>query len=132
MKYEFLEHTADAKFRAYGRDLEEQFANAALAMYSIFVDTENVDADIEKEVEVEGSDEKSLLYNWLEELLYLIDAEEFMLNSVKEIKIEKFKLTATLVGSKFKEKYELLGGVKAATYNEMEITPEYVQVVVDV
>ena len=32
MKYKFLEHTADVKFRAYGNGLEEAFSNAALAL----------------------------------------------------------------------------------------------------
>lgn len=134
-KFEFLEHTADAKFRAFGSCLEEQFKNAALAMFSIITDTKKIKPEIEKTIEVEGSDQKALLYNWLEEILYLMDAEQFMLNDIKKLKIEKkdkFKLTAQIVGSKFKEEYELSGGIKAVTYNEMEITPKYVQVVVDI
>jgi len=134
-RFEFLKHTADVKFRAYGKDLEEQFANAARAMFSIITETEKIKAEFEKTITVEGADEKSLLYNWLEEFLYLMDAEEFMLHDVKKVKIEKkekLKLTAQVVGSKFKEEYKILGGIKAATYNEMEITPKYVQVVVDV
>ena len=31
-KFEFLEHTADAKFRAYGTDMDAAFSNAALAL----------------------------------------------------------------------------------------------------
>ncbi len=134
-KFEFLKHTADVKFRAYGKNLEEQFANAALAMFSIITETEKVKPEFEKTITVNGPDEKALLYNWLEELLYLMDAEEFMLHDVKKVKIEKkekLKLTAQVVGSKFKKEYEILSGIKAATYNEMELTPTYVQVVVDV
>mgnify|MGYP006451174011 FL=1 len=36
--YEFLEHTADEKFRAYGKTLEEAFINAALATAKIMTD----------------------------------------------------------------------------------------------
>ena len=134
-RFEFLKHTADVKFRAYGKDLEEQFANAARAMFSIITETEKIKPEFEKTITVEGADEKSLLYNWLEELLYLLDAEQFFLCDIKKLAIakkDKFKLTAQVVGSKFKEEYEISGGIKAATYNEMEITPKYVQVVVDV
>ena len=88
-KFEFLQHTADAMFRAYGDSIEEKFSNAALAMFSIMIDTETVDAKTEKQVEAEGDDLKSLLYRWLEELLFLLDTEFFILNSVKHLKIEK-------------------------------------------
>ena len=37
-KYEYLEHTADTKFRAYGETMEETFTNAALAMMNVMVD----------------------------------------------------------------------------------------------
>ncbi len=36
-KYEFLEHTADVTFKAYGRDLNELFENAAEALESTMV-----------------------------------------------------------------------------------------------
>ena len=70
MKYEFLEHVADAKFRAYGKTIEEQFSNAALAMTSIMAD--DVKGNIKRDFSVKGSDRENLLYNFLEELLFHI------------------------------------------------------------
>ncbi|MBS7635588.1 archease [Candidatus Bathyarchaeota archaeon] len=67
--FEFLEHMADAYIAAYGRDLNEAFENAALAMFETMTSSSDVKHVIEEEVEVEGEDEQSLLYNWLEELL---------------------------------------------------------------
>lgn len=138
-KYEFLEHTADAKFRAYGKTLEEAFGNAALAMYSIMVDTEKVKPKIKKEIKVDGTDEKSLLYNFLEEFLFILDVENFLLNKIKKIKItkkkQKYYIKAEAYGDKA-ENYETHGDVKAVTYNEMEIKKEkkrcVVQVVLDI
>ena len=135
VKYESLSHTADAKFRAYGKTREEQFSNAALAMFAIMIDSEKVEAKVERTVSVEGDDEKALLYNWLEELLVLLDSEFFMLREVKDLRItknEKFKLEATVVGDAEEGKYVVSGGVKAPTYAEMTITDEFVQVVVDI
>jgi SHS2 domain-containing protein len=37
--YEYLEHTADVRFRAYGKSLEQAFENAALAMLNVMVET---------------------------------------------------------------------------------------------
>jgi len=134
--YKFLEHTADAKFQAYGKTIEEAFSNAALAMFSIMTDTEKVEGKVEKKINVKGADLKSLLYSFLEELLFLMDSEAFILNKIKTIKIKKnkkFALSAIASGDKISDEYELHGGVKAVTYNEMEIDEEkaMVQVVVD-
>lgn len=132
VKYKFLEHTADAKFQAYGKTLEEAFENAAFAMFSIMVDTKKIKPRLRKQIKISGKDEKSLLYNFLEELLFLLDSENFLLKEVKKIKIIKNKLSAEIIGDGA-ENYEIYGDVKAVTYNSMEISekPCFVQVVVD-
>ncbi len=134
MKYEFLEHTADAKFRAYGKSLEEAFANAAEAMFSIMANPKEVEAKIRKKIEAEGDDRKSLLYDFLEKLIVMLD-EGFILNKIADIKINGNKLKAEAVGDKISERYDVHGEVKAVTYNDMEIKEEkgkaMVQVVVD-
>jgi SHS2 domain-containing protein len=135
MKFEFLEHTADAKFRAYGKTLEEAFGNAAEAMFTVMLDISAVKPVVEKKITVSGTDEKSMLYNFLEELLFLLDSQHFFLHSVKSVKISGREVHATVVGDTETE-YETHGDVKAITYNEMEITKEKdkvtVQAVVDV
>ncbi|MFO8015982.1 MAG: archease [Candidatus Woesearchaeota archaeon] len=139
-RYEFLEHTADAKFRSYGDTLEGAFANAALAMSAVMFEPEKVKPATERSVEAEGNDEQSLLYNWLEELLILLDTEGFLLNRVKSIRINKemgvFRLNAEIEGDLVEQGYETHGDVKAITYNEMEIKKEnnkyVVQAVVDI
>ena len=135
--YEFLEHTGDAKFRAYGNTLEERFINAALAMSSIIVDFNEIKPDIQKNIDIEGNDIKQLLYNWLQEILFLLDADGFFLNKVDEIEIIKekerlYRLKAVIAGDTLKEDYLVYGSVKAATYAEMEIRNDFIQVVVDI
>ncbi|MBD3303608.1 archease [Candidatus Woesearchaeota archaeon] len=133
-KFDILEHTADGKFRAYGKDIEEQFGNALLAMFSFMFKIEDVDSKIKKKVKTTGSDEKALLYNWLEEFLVLLDTDAFIPSRIENIKINKtkdgFKIQGSVLGDSA-EKYEHVGSVKAVTYAEMEVTEEYVQVVVD-
>jgi len=133
VKYKFLEHTADAKFQAYGKTLEEAFENAAFAMFSIMVDTKKIKPRLRKQIKISGKDEKSLLYNFLEELLFLLDAKQFLLNKIENLKINN-NLTATLVGDNA-ENYKIEGDVKAVTYNDMLVEKQknkyMVQVVVD-
>lgn len=136
MKYKFFDHTADSKFRAYGKTLEEQFANAAEAMTSIMFKVNELKDDKKHAIYVKAKDEKQLLYLFLEEILFLMDTKKFICKSVDKIKIKKvksgFELKATVDGCSWKESFEQKSEVKAATYAEMEITKEYVQVVVDI
>lgn len=131
MKYKYLEHTADIKFQAFGKTLGESFSNAAYAMINI-ISEDKIKNKITKKIKVKGIDKKSLLYAFLEELLFLLNTEDFILSKVKEIKINK-ELTATLTGDNTKN-YKLNTDVKAVTYNEMFIKekPYIVQVVLDI
>ncbi len=138
-RYEFIAHTADAKFRAFGRTLEEAFSNAALATASLMWDWKKVEKEAKREIKVEGKDLKQLLCSFLEEIIYLMDSEMFLLGSADKVKIKKkgnqFNLEALFKGDKCSDKYKIFGEVKAITYNEMEIKedrPVTLQVVVDV
>jgi SHS2 domain-containing protein len=136
-KYKFLEHTADAKFQAYGKNMEEAFTNAAMAMMSIMTDTSKIAKKTEKTVAVDAHDLTSLLVKFLSEFLYLLDAENFLLGSVAELKITKnrsgYKLTAAAFGDDA-AKYATKGDIKAVTYNDIKVQekPAMVQVVVDI
>ncbi|MHA1712189.1 MAG: archease [Candidatus Freyarchaeota archaeon] len=124
--FRFLEHTADAKIEAKGGSLEEAFEEAAKALYELMTDTSRVNPEVERRIEVEGEDLESLLYNWLEEFIYLTDSEGliFSVVNVEEIRREngRYRLAATARGERFNpEKHVSKTDVKAATYHEMEI-----------
>jgi SHS2 domain-containing protein len=125
-KFEFLEHTADSYIAAYGKDLNEAFENAALAMFEVMTDVNDVKPRIEDHVEVHASDEYALLYNWLEALLVKFDTSDLLLSRFKVEEItrdtEGFTLAARVWGEKFDPKRHLQKvGVKAVTYHRMEI-----------
>ena len=42
MKFKYLEHTADCKFQAFGKTLEEAFTNSALAMSNVMHPPEKI------------------------------------------------------------------------------------------
>ncbi len=125
-KFKYLEHTADAKFEAYGNNLEEAFSNAALATFNIITKTEIIKPEIEKEIKVNAKRDTSLLYDFIEELLFLLDTEGFILSDVKDLKIIKvddgFDLKATITGDNYKNyPDEVHGNIKSITYNDMSI-----------
>lgn len=135
VKFKFLEHRADVYVVAYGSTLEEAFENAALATFEVMTKTLNVSSTVEEAVEVEGYDEKSLLYNWIETLLVRFELTErlysqFKVESIKKMG-EMFNLKAKISGERFnQEKHLQKVGVKAVTYHRMEILREEDEVVV--
>ncbi len=81
--YEYLEHTADVKFRAHGASPEEMFENAALAMLNAMVETSSVRERETWKMDLAAEDLEQLLYNWLSELLYLSEVESVVFSSFR-------------------------------------------------
>jgi SHS2 domain-containing protein len=125
-RYEYLEHTADIKFIAYGKTPEEVFENAALAMFNVIIDTEKVFEKTEREISLKSPDLESLLVDWLSEILYLFEVEEtvfrkFTVESIKEENGE-YSISARASGEKYyPESHPFETEIKAVTYNQLEI-----------
>ncbi len=129
-KYEYLEHTADARFRAYGTGLEETFENAAVAMFNIMLDPENVKCEKQCPVELVANDPEELLVEWLSELLFLFEVEYLAFSgfNVKKISIEadQCSLSAQACGEILDlKRHTVRTEIKAVTYNDLrlEISP---------
>ena len=125
--YEYLSHTSEAKFAAYGKTLEEAFIHAALALENIMVDTSHVQPKLTKKLHLKTSRLEALLYDFLQEFLILFDSEQFVLHEIQKLTITKeknsFSLDAVIAGDRAQH-YEIISGVKSATYNEMEISQQ--------
>jgi len=122
-KYEFFDHTADIGIKAYGRDLNEAFENAALAVFEVMTDTSKIEPKESREIEVDGMDLENLLYRWIESLLVYYDSELLLFGKFKvKIDLENLRLNAIAWGEKFNpDKHERRTVVKAMTYHEMSI-----------
>ena len=125
-RFEFLEHTADLYIAAYGQSLEEAFENAAAAIFEGMTELDKIKPQIEDKVEVEGHDTQALLYNWLEALLLKFETENKLYSRFKIARIETtsagLKLLAQIKGEPFdRDRHLSKVGVKAVTYNQMEI-----------
>ena len=118
LKFEFLEHTADIKIRVYGKTLDEIFENAALAVSQYLSPDKKIEAKKVRIINVQGIDSQSLLSNFLDELIYLLDAERFAVAKAK-IVLRGNNLKAELSGDSA-SKYAIKE-IKAATYAEMYI-----------
>jgi SHS2 domain-containing protein len=135
MKFKFLPHTADIKFRAYGKNINELFENSAEAMVKAMYPGK-IKQNKKISIKAKGKDIEALLYNFLEELLIKLDSDNFFMSkSMVKINKNKTALTADLFGDNAGN-YSIGLDVKAVTYNSMfvkKINNKWVaQVVVDV
>ena len=117
-KFEFFDVTADIGFYAYGNNLNEAFENAGLALFNIISKTEYIEP-------ITSEDKVSLLYDFLEELLFLHEIE-FMLFSQFKVTINKtddgYHLNATIEGEGINwDKHYRGDEVKAITFHKMNI-----------
>lgn len=124
--FEFLEHTADAYIAAHGKNIEEAFENAAVAMFEVMTNTEKISPKQKHFVEVEAEDEYALLYSWLEALLVKFEIQGMLFSKFKILNFEattrRFKIKAAIWGELFNpKKHQQKVGVKAITYHRMEI-----------
>ena len=124
-KFEYFDVTADIGFYAFGKNLNEAFKNAGLAIFNIISNTDNIDPQKSIEFEITSEDEVSLLYDYLEELLFYHEVE-FMLFSEFIIEIEKtdddYHLKAIIKGEDINwDKHERDCEIKAITFHQMEV-----------
>jgi len=122
MTFKFLEHTADLKIRVEEKSLDMAFISSALALKEAIVEKTKIKPLLKKKIKVSGSDLSSLLYNFIEEFLFLLDAKSFLLSEIDSFKLDrkKFKIIAQISGDSAKN-YKFSNDVKAITYNEMKI-----------
>ena len=119
-KFEFLEHTADIKFKAFGKTISALFENCALAFSNYISRGEKIKRTITKKINIfSEKDKESLLYNFLENLITLLDTDNFIVSKAK-IKIKNNNLQAILKGHSA-GRYIGLDHVKAVTYAEMYV-----------
>ena len=134
-KFKFIEHTADTGLIAGGSTLAEAFANAACGMFSIITERKRV-RDVETRIlELHEAGYESLLFEWLNSLLYLFDVETLLFRRFDITDFTRQGLKAVCYGEKYDpSRHHLKTGVKSATYHMLKVDEEkkQVQVIFDV
>ena len=128
MPYKFLEDIAiaDVAFEASGKTLEKLLESAGLAVTNTMVkDLKSVKHVVQKKFKVEGDSAEKLLFNFLQELIFLKDAELLLFNKFEFEMIPKkngFQLLVRAHGEKLDmKKHELLVDVKAVSMHSFKV-----------
>ena len=136
-KIKYIEHPSDVGFEVYGDTLEELYANAAIAMYSLMTDIDEIEADVERAIELKAEDFQSLMFDWLDELIFLFDSESLVMKKFDiAVNETNFSICGNCKGGKYDPSTHVSGIIiKAVTYNMMQIKKNEVwkaRVVLDV
>lgn len=121
MNYRILDHTADIMFECYGKNLNELFENSAIACTDVMVERKSVGKKIRKEIQLQNDKIDDLLFAFLEEIIYLKDAELLLFKDFK-VSVRDGKLKAVCFGEEIdRKRHALKLDVKAVTLHKFEI-----------
>ena len=115
-------HTSDIGVCIHGGDMKELLVNAARALYSILLRTTTLTERLERVIAVDSPDGETLLIDWLNELIYLFDAERLAFSRFEVEELTKCRLQIRCFGESIDTaRHEVVRDVKAATYHNAHI-----------
>lgn len=121
MTYEILEHPADAKFRVKGETRQKVFSEAVEAFAEI------VGGEAGKQVhtvKVESEALEPLLFDFLDELIFLQDTENVVVSHAEKLELKNLEdswmIEADIKVDKITSEVHKLD-VKGPTYSEMQV-----------
>ena len=134
--YEILDHPADAKFRAEGDNLEDVFSASVEAFSEIVRGYSGV---YNHKIKVESENLDALLFDFLDELIFLQDSRGIVVSHATEMSIEElddgWSLEANIMTDDITSEVDFMD-VKAPTYSEMDVGFDngkwYAQAVLDI
>lgn len=138
--YTFLEHTADVLFQAEAPSLGELFEQCGLALQETQVDQKLVESKQKTIISGENKDVESLLFDFLDDLVFYKDSEQLVFNKFK-IKIKEkngvYHMTCDAFGEKLDiKKHNPKVDIKAITMHMFEVKKTkngwWAQVLVDI
>jgi SHS2 domain-containing protein len=128
MPYGYLEEigTADIAFEATGRDLPELFRDAADATTNVMIDNiEAIQPRQTRQIELSNDKLDMLLFDLLQELIFLKDAERLLLR-IREVQVDErneiYIMKATAEGEPVDaERHHQRADVKAVTLHDFSV-----------
>lgn len=133
LQFKPIDHPSDTGLIAFGKNLKEIFENAAYGMFSLMADLETVTPNQKFDVQVEAGDRDELMVNWLNELLFIEETKKMLCKDFKIKKLTDKQLEAQVGGETIDAaRHTLYGGLKAATFNQLQISDKQAKIIFDV
>lgn len=117
-KFEILEHKADLKIRAFGKDKKQLFSNMLLAMTESQKPEIKSKGEIKRQIKIKSLDLPALLVDFLNEVLYLSQTNKEVYSNIIFKKFTDKEIKGELIGQEVERFGE---DIKAATYHNLDI-----------
>lgn len=119
MPFRFLDHTADIQIECDAPDFPALLVAAAQALYAVALTEQAGRVEIEQRIALEAASREDLLVRWLQELLFLLDTEEFV-GVAFDVHAGPCALQAVVGGYRCMPA-QRAEEVKSATYHELTV-----------
>ncbi len=117
-RWQEVDHTADLALHVWGCDLTDLFSAAATGMFSLLATAIPDGAPVRFELHLAALDAESLLVDWLNELLYLCETQDFVGTEFVFARLTPTELHAQVAGLPIGERR---AHIKAATYHMLTV-----------
>jgi SHS2 domain-containing protein len=114
--YEWIEHTAELELHIEARSREALFSEA-LAAYAELVARDEAGDEVRHAVSAEAADDAALLADWLGELVFLAETDDFVPGRLDRFDLSDARLSAVVSGRRGRPAHL----VKAVTYHGLEL-----------
>ena len=126
MPYRFLEHTADVGVEIEAGSYPELLSEALLALTDCLTAVEGIDVELERRVDLTAPRREDLVVDWLNELVYLCEAES-MLFRQSELEVREteggIRLSGVLRGERYHpDRHQIKTLIKAVTYHQLSVS----------
>lgn len=135
--FELFEHTADLGLRVRAGTLEKLLSEAARGLLAMLVaNPESVRPVQSRMVTLSAAEPSYLLFDWLNELLYVFEAEKLLLTDFN-LELQGLQLTAVCRGEPMDQtRHQMDHEVKAITYHGLRVEQQdgkwYAELIVDI
>ncbi len=119
-KFSLIEHTADIGIKIQGNNLEELFKSGFYGVLSIVASRKALISE-SKTIELYAPDKESMLVDFLNEILYLINVKNWLPAKIVELNIDENNLKSVINGEKFSSPDIIKTEIKATTYHNINI-----------
>lgn len=130
--YKYFDTTADIGIDVIADNMNLAFKFAAIGVMNLITDVDKIEPQKPMQVNLTSEDIDSLLYDWITELLMLLNSDNYIASEY-DVKItqkgSEYHLEALMMGDIYDTtKYNYKTEVKAITYHLMEIKKENDQI----
>lgn len=127
MSYRFLDHTADVGADLEAAGLGGLYAEALAAFTDTLTVRGRVEPREERSFDLEAADREALLVDWLDELLYLWEVEEWLFHDA-EVEVEeaagRVRLAARARGERYDpDRHPVKVLIKGITWHGLKVEP---------